>query len=51
MIDTIKIVSMIDEDTYNGVSKNSIVMRSYRKSTKEIFYEIIKDNIQRIIWF
>lgn len=46
MIDTIKIVSMIDESTYDKISNNSIIKTSYKKSTKEIFYEIVNDHLE-----
>lgn len=46
MIDTIKIVSMINEKVYNIISNNSIIKTSYKKSTKEIFYEIVNDQLE-----
>lgn len=46
MIDTIKIVSMIDKNTYDKISNNSIIKTSYKKSTKEIFYEIVNDHLE-----
>ena len=46
MIDTIKIVSMINKDTYDKISNNSIIKTSYKKSTKEIFYEIVNDHLE-----
>jgi hypothetical protein len=46
MIDTIKIVSMINKDTYEKISNNSIIKTSYKKSTKEIFYEIVNDHLE-----
>lgn len=46
MIDTIKIVSMINKNTYDKISNNSIIKTSYKKSTKEIFYEIVNDHLE-----
>ena len=41
MIDTIKIISMINKSTYDKIANNS-----YKRSTKEIFYEIINDHLE-----
>lgn len=49
MIDTIKIISMINRDTYDKISNNSIIKMSYKKSTKEIFYEIVNDHLERVL--
>lgn len=49
MIDTIKIISMIDKNTYDKISNNSIIKTSYKKSTQEIFYEIVNDHLERLI--
>ncbi len=49
MIDTIKIISMINKDTYDKISNNSIIKTSYKKSTKEIFYEIVNDHLERFV--
>lgn len=46
MIDTVKIISMIDKNTYDKISNNSIIKTSYKKSTKEIFYEIVNDHLE-----
>lgn len=49
MIDTIKIVTMINKHIYDKIHDNSIIKTSYKKSTKEIFYEIINDHLERLI--
>ena len=46
MIDTVKIVSMIDFNTYNKIQNSSIIKTSYDNATKEIFYTIINDKIE-----
>lgn len=46
MIDTIKIFTMIDKNIYDKISNNSIINTSYKKSTNEIFYEIINDHLE-----
>ena len=46
MIDTIKIVSMINFNTYNKIRNQSIVKTSYHSATGEIFYTIINDSLQ-----
>ena len=46
MIDTIKIVTMINNKIYDKISNNSIIKTSYKKSTKEIYYEIINDHLE-----
>lgn len=46
MIDTIKIISMINKSTYDKIANNSIIKTSYKRSTKEIFYEIINDHLE-----
>ena len=51
MIDTIKIVSMIDKTTYDKISNNSIIKTSYKKSTQQVFYEIINDHLERFLFF
>lgn len=51
MIDTIKIISMINKATYDNIFNNSIIKTSYKKSTKEIFYEIVNDHLERFILF
>lgn len=46
MIDTIKIITMINEKTYKKISNNSIVKTAYNSSTGEIFYKIINDKLE-----
>lgn len=46
MIDTIKIVSMINFNTYNKIRNQSIVKTSYHSATGEIFYTIINDSLE-----
>lgn len=46
MIDTIKIVSMINKNTYEKISNNSIIKTSYKRSTKEVFYKIVNDHLE-----
>lgn len=46
MIDTIKIVSMIDLHTYNVIKSLSIIKTSYHSATGEIFYTIINDSLE-----
>lgn len=49
MVDTIKIVTMIDKYTYDKISNNSIIKTSYKKSTQEVFYEIVNDHLVRVV--
>lgn len=51
MIDTIKIYTMINKTIYDKISNNSIIKASYKKSTKEIFYEIVNDKLERFLLF
>jgi II/X family phage/plasmid replication protein len=46
MIDTIRIFSMIDKNTYDKIKMQSIIKTSYKNSTGEIFYEIINDKLE-----
>lgn len=46
MIDTIKIVSMISKATYDKIANNSVIKTSYKKSTKQVFYEIVNDHLE-----
>lgn len=46
MIDTIKIVTMIDLKTYKAIKENSIVKTSYHNGTGQIFYTIINDKLK-----
>lgn len=45
MIDTIKIVSMINLETYSKIKSSSIIKTSYHSATGEIFYTIINDSL------
>ena len=46
MIDTIKIYTEIDKDTYMNIYNKSIIKTSYNKEDGEIFYEIINDHLE-----
>lgn len=46
MIDTIKIYSMINKETYNCIKSNSIIKKSYNNKTGEIIYTIVNDHIK-----
>jgi len=46
MIDTIKIVSMIDKKIYNLIKSQSIIKTSYHNATGEIFYNIVNDKLE-----
>lgn len=46
MIDTLKIVSMIDLKTYQAIKSQSIIKTSYHNATGEILYTIVNDNLQ-----
>lgn len=46
MIDTIKIVSMINLETYKIIKENSIVKTSYHNGTGQIFYTIVNDKLE-----
>lgn len=46
MIDTIKIVTMINSETYKKIKENSIVKTSYHNGTGQIFYTIINDKLE-----
>ena len=46
MIDTIKIISMINLKTYNKIKALSIIKTSYHSATGEIFYTVINDSIE-----
>lgn len=49
MIDTIKIYSEIDLDTYEKIHSLSIIKTAFDNSTKDIFYEIINDHLERFL--
>lgn len=46
MIDTIKIYTMIDKNTYDKIHNKSIVKTSYSMETGEIFYNITNDHLK-----
>lgn len=46
MIDTIKIISMIDYDTFNKIKNSSNIKTSYSNKTGQIFYTVINGNLQ-----
>jgi len=46
MIDTIKIISMIDINTYNIIKSKSTIKTSYNNSTGEVYYNIVVDSLQ-----
>lgn len=46
MIDTLKIVTQINEQIYKIISSKSNIKCMYNKSTGEIFYEIINDSLE-----
>lgn len=46
MIDTIKIYTMINKDTYNKIYNNSIIKTSYNKKDGDIYYEIVNDKLE-----
>lgn len=46
MIDTIKIFTQIDKNTYDVISKKSNIKCMYNKDSGEIFYEIINDSLK-----
>lgn len=45
MIDTIKIITMINQKTYSIIKSLSKVKMSYDNETGEIFYSIINDSL------
>lgn len=46
MIDTVKIVSMVDRNVYNKIYNKSIIKTSYSQDTGEIFYTITNDHLK-----
>lgn len=46
MIDTIKIYTMINKNTYDKIYNNSIIKSSYNKKDGEIYYEIVNDKLE-----
>lgn len=51
MIDTIKICTEIDYNTYEKIHSLSIIKTAFDNSTKDIFYEIINDHLERFLQF
>lgn len=49
MIDTIKIYTEIDYDTYEKIHSLSMIKTAFDNSTKDILYEIINDHLERFI--
>lgn len=49
MIDTIKIYTEIDYNTYEKIHSLSIIKTAFDNSTKDIFYEIINDHLERLL--
>lgn len=46
MIDTIKIVTMINFETYTIIKQSSIIKTAYCNATGEIFYNIVNDKVE-----
>lgn len=46
MIDTIKIYTEIDIETYNKIHSMSIIKTAFDNNTKDVFYEIINDHLE-----
>ena len=46
MIDTIKIISAIDYNTYTKIKSSSIIKTAYHSGTGEIYYQIINDSLE-----
>ena len=46
MIDTIKIYTMINKQTYEKIYHNSILKTSYNQKNGEIYYEIVNDKLE-----
>lgn len=46
MIDTLKIYTEIDKETYNKIKSKSIVKSSVNNNTKDILYEITNDHLE-----
>jgi hypothetical protein len=49
MIDTIKIYAEINYNTYEKIHSLSIIKTAFDNSTKDIFYEIINDHLERFL--
>lgn len=46
MIDTIKIITMVDQNIYDRIYNKSIIKTSYSQDTGEIFYTITNDHLK-----
>lgn len=46
MIDTLKIITMINEKTYKLIKSQSIIKTSYHNATGEILYTIVNDSLE-----
>ena len=46
MIDTIKIYTMINKNTYHKIYNNSIIKSSYNRGSGEVYYEIVNDKLE-----
>ncbi len=46
MIDTIKIITHIDEETYLTIKSKSIIKTSFNIDKQEIYYEIVNDSLK-----
>lgn len=46
MIDTVKIYTMIDKNTYEKIYHSAIIKSSFNMGTGEIYYEIVNDSLK-----
>ena len=46
MIDTIRILSKIDKETYEKIYSQSIIKKSFSAKTGQLYYEITSDNLE-----
>lgn len=49
MIDTIKIYSEIDKNTYDKIYNSSIVKMSVDNKSQNKLYEIVNDHLERLL--
>ena len=49
MIDTIKIYTEIDFDTYEKIHSLSMIKTAFDNRTKDVFYEITNDHLERFL--
>ncbi len=49
MIDTIKIYTEIDFNIYEKIHSLSMIKTAFDNSTKDVFYEIINDHLERFL--